>query len=301
MKYCPGCATALENNIRKCPQCGYIFENVEPEKAAVQSPEYINPVTTTSNNNDQIEQPPIYIGSPESAQSSGNNPAPAKSIPKWKILLPLFISIGIVGALLQKCINTAVMSGFVDSDVVVTEEETETNQINRKQRNGFDSSKNKIIKLANYEFELPSYWEEDVSQMIDEPDSQKHVTKTEDSDSFVRFSYYVRDDKDNENIKLVIKNKPYVVDLIVDKEVDPDPVVLKQEVMTFGDATGLLTVVEADVIKNDTSYRVRYYNFMFASDEKLVTIMLTVSDNAKYEYNEDFVNALKSLRKIGES
>lgn len=101
MKYCPGCATALDDNIRKCPQCGHVFADVKPEFESSQRSENENARITST----QPEQPPIYSAPLVINQNTVNNSTQPQPVPKWKRWLPLLIAISVVGTIMQTIIQ----------------------------------------------------------------------------------------------------------------------------------------------------------------------------------------------------
>ena len=176
------------------------------------------------------------------------------------------------------------------------------NNLEKTQRDGFNNNINKKVQLTNYSVEIPMYWIEDYSQKKDESTIQKHVSGVEYSSGFVRLLYLVEDDPNNESVKYWIANKNSASMSIVNGVGGSNHSLIKQEIATFGDATGLLTVIDMDIEKNGSAYRVRIYNFVFASTEeqKYVAIMLTESENAKYSYYDDYAKTLNSLTKKGQ-
>ena len=104
MKYCPSCATSLDDNIRECPQCGHIFTDTSSVSDAFQRPGNGNTSSVSSNNADQVIQPPAYSVPPASNQTQSNNQTQSQAVPKWKQLLPLFIALGVIVTIMQGCI-----------------------------------------------------------------------------------------------------------------------------------------------------------------------------------------------------
>lgn len=127
MKYCPSCATGLEDNIRECPQCGHIFTGVKSESGTSQNPEKANAMITSTH----LEQPPIYSVSPGINQNTDNNSTYPQQVPRWKRLLPLFIAIGVVVLMMQCCMlglnsiqNLAENKSTYEKSAEITTEET---------------------------------------------------------------------------------------------------------------------------------------------------------------------------------
>lgn len=104
MKYCPSCATGLDDNVRECPQCGHVFDYVNQASEISQRPGNVNLGSATNNTEAKMNQPPAYIVPPATNQNVVNNTAGTQSVPKWKRLLPLFITIGVIVTIMQGCI-----------------------------------------------------------------------------------------------------------------------------------------------------------------------------------------------------
>lgn len=122
MKYCPSCATSLDDNIKECPQCGHVFDDAYPVANTSQRPGNENSGVSSSNNTDQTIQPPAYSVQPETNQTQSNNQAQPQAVPKWKQLLPLFISLGVIATIMHGCIlGLSGSSGSSQqSDTVIT-------------------------------------------------------------------------------------------------------------------------------------------------------------------------------------
>lgn len=299
MKYCPGCATALDDNIRKCPQCGHVFADVKPEFESSQRSENENARITST----QPEQPPIYSVPPIVNQNTDNSSTQSQPVPKWKRWLPLLIAISVVGTIMQCCMFSCQDSDL--SEIEITEEETVdvditefSNSSGRQQRGGFDSSTNIKMELSNYNCEIPAYWKDVDSKKDNESTIYSYTASSDNSDSFVLLACCIFDDPNNESINEFIQKKHLVAEAFMLDE-GSNLRLMKQEVMTFGDTTGLLTIFDYDEIINGSTHRLRESLFLFASveEEKCIFIMLIESDNAKYSYLEDYVSTLKSIKK----
>ena len=169
----------------------------------------------------------------------------------------------------------------------------------RQQRNGFDSNTNSRINIADYTCEIPGYWNDDPAQTINEDSYQKHVAKTDSDDSFVRLLYVTSNDADNSLFKKILNQKESYAKSVADGIGASRHTLLRQELIKYGDVTGLLTVMDVSIEKGGVSYRAGLYVFLFASaeEQKYIQIGLTVSNNADYEYTDDFIKTLSSIKK----
>lgn len=281
MKYCPSCATGLDSSVRACPQCGYVF------MATSQSPGNLNADPNTSSSVSHI-QPPVYSATNKTMSQTGNSSAVTQPVPKWKRLMPLFIAISVIVTIVQ-CCTLGLSSG----------EDSSTESLNSTVESTDPSVAYSNLFVSNYICELPTYWKDDESQKIDTSSLQKHVSKAGDEGTFVRLLYSVSNDTLNSNFQVVLANKSAYAQAIAEGLEATEYTLVKQEEMTFGEAKGLFTVLQAKIVKDDVKYSTLVYSFIFPSTQtqKMIEFGLTVSDNAKYNYFDDFIVTLKSLKK----
>ena len=169
----------------------------------------------------------------------------------------------------------------------------------RQQRNGFESSTNVELKLANYVCEIPSYWYDIESQGTDNQ-NKTYVVPNEADNSVVSLFYFVNDDPNNNDIKELLKNQEVYAKSLAEGLGASNYTLIKQEIARLGDVNGLLTVMDATFVVDGVDLEARLYTFMFASTEqqKYIVIGLIESDNANYEYAADLEKTLNSIKKV---
>lgn len=211
------------------------------------------------------------------------------------------IALVILAAMMKSCICNG-CSGSTNYESNLKEDDVTIEETNNavQTRNGYDSNTNIKMSLADYSFEVPSYWEEDPSQREDNDTAQKYVFKTETDESFVRMLCASIDDPDNEMYKWILENKETFIKTVAEAAGAQEITINYLEIVSLGDTTGILAMADLTMEKNDKVFDARYYIYIFASvdERKYIVFTHTVSDNAQYDYLDDFAKVLKSLTKI---
>lgn len=283
MKYCPSCATGLDSSVRECPQCGYVFNDTISVNATSQIPGNSNTELNASNSVSHI-QPPVYSVPDNTTSQLGNSSTVTQTVPKWKRLMPLFIIISIFVSIVQCC--TIGLSSGEDSSTESVNSTTESTKPSVTYSNLF---------VSDYTCAIPTYWKDDESQRIDTSSMQRHVAKAGDDGTFVRLLYVVSNS--TLTYQDILVNKSTYAQSIAEGLEATEYTLVKQEVMAFGEAEGLFTVLQAKMVKDGVKYSTLVYAFTFPSAEKEIEFGLVVSDNAKYDYFNDFITTLRSLKK----
>lgn len=198
-----------------------------------------------------------------------------------------------------RCKSTNVEIKKLESSVVSSKS---FNSSNRQQRKGFDSSTNKITKLSNYNCEIPSYWIEDEFENDSGATVQGYVVSKDTSTSIAQLMCCVMDDPNNKVFNATMEKKLLLARFYM-REGGKNLSILKQEIISFGDASGIFTIFYYEYVVDGVTYKIREAVFMFASveEEKNIQIILYESDNTEYSYLEDYTSILKSIKKDQES
>ncbi len=197
------------------------------------------------------------------------------------------------------CTSGSVIINEFETSITETDSFSGKPQNERQQRNGFDSKTNKKVNFANFVCEIPDYWNEDPTQKEMNETHLKRVSKTDSDDSFVRLLEVVSDDSGNSLFKSILMQKDAYAKSVAEGIGASNYTLVRQEVTKFGDVAGLLSVLDVTLEKGGVTHKASLYAFAFASveEQKLIQIGLTVSNNAQYEYSNDFINILKSIKK----
>lgn len=159
----------------------------------------------------------------------------------------------------------------------------------RPQKNGFNSSKNKVCEVNGFSFEIPNYWGE--SKTSEQPfqyyaETNKKVAMLQvSSDKESDDNYDVSFDglmKDNDNMIKAIESS-------ILKKVDD------YETITTGNVKGILYKGKIE-IDGHTGYG-EYFVFPIEEERLWGGLACVYSDNTEYQYNNDFRKSIKSIKK----
>lgn len=171
-------------------------------------------------------------------------------------------------------------------------ESTTSNDTNRIEKNGFDSSSNELYNLAAYSIEIPVYWQhENIMDSgiqryaeIDGKAAMIQISAVEETDT----SYPVTFDglmDDNENMIEMIKATTFNK-------------VTGCEIIDTGVIKGILYKGTIELENIGISGYGEWFIFPSEVDRNWCTLILCQSENTDYSYIDDFMKMIQSIKPI---
>lgn len=182
-------------------------------------------------------------------------------------------------------------SSNIDVETIVGTS-TGTENTNRTDKNGFDSSTNEIYTLAGYTVEIPKYWKSE--NKID--GGFQRYAETGGKVAMLQVSAQVETDdsypvtfdglmSDNDNMIAMIESTAF-------KDVTD------YEVIDTGVIKGILykgTIVDKE---SGLSGYGEWFAFASEKDRTWCTLILCQTDNTEYTYTDDFMKVIKSIKPV---
>lgn len=164
--------------------------------------------------------------------------------------------------------------------------------VSQTQKNGFDSTSNKVYTLAGYTVEIPKYWKSE--KKID--GGFQRYAETNGKVAMLQVSAQAETDDnypvtfdglmdDNDNMIAAIESTAFEK-------------VANYEVVDTGIVKGILykgTIVDKD---NGLTGYAEWFTFASEKDRTWCTLIFSQTNNTKYSYTDDFMKIIKSIKPV---